>query len=59
MTIYCSAVAVHALIGHGRLYVDVIEVVGNVTRIAWRKHSLLRVYFTQLAWFVFSLIVSR
>ena len=35
-TIYCSAVAVHALIGHGRLCVDVIEVAGNVTRIAWR-----------------------
>ena len=33
-TIYCSAVAVHALIGHGRLCVIVIEVVGNVTRTA-------------------------
>ena len=58
-TIYYSAVAVHALIGLGRLYVDVIEMAGNVTRIAWRKHSLLRVCFTQLALFVFSLIGSR
>ena len=56
--IYCSAVAVRTSIGHGRLYVDVIEVVGSVTRIAWRKHSLPRVCFTQLALFVFSLIGS-
>ena len=60
-TIYCSAVAVHASIGHGQLYVDVTEVVGSVTRIAWRKHSLMtrRVCFTKLALFVFSLIGSR
>jgi hypothetical protein len=58
-TIYYSAVAVPTLIGHGRLYVDVIEVAGNVTRIAWRKHLLVRVCFTQLAPFVFSLIGSR
>ena len=37
-TIYYSVVVVHELIGHGPLYVDVIEMVGNVIRIAWRKH---------------------
>ena len=58
-TIYYSAVAVLALIGHGRPYVNVIEVVGNVIRIAWRMHSLLRACFTQSALFVFLLVGSR
>ena len=52
-TIYCSAVAVRALTGHGRLSVDVIEVVGNVTRIAWRQHLMMIACFIQLLRFVF------
>jgi hypothetical protein len=58
-TIYYSAVAAPALIGHGRLYVGVIEMVGNVTRIAWKKHSLLRVCFIPLARFVSSHLVDK
>ena len=58
-TIYYSAVAAPASIGHGRLYVGVIEMVGNVTRIAWKKHSLLRVCFIRLARFVFSHLVDK
>ena len=52
-TICYSVVVAHALIGHGRRCVIVIEVVGNATRIAWSKHSLMTLYFTQLAWFAF------
>jgi len=57
-TICYSAVAVRALVGHGPLYVTVIEVVGNVTRIAWKKHSSMTVYSSQLALFVFSPLIS-